>query len=444
MNGVDTFSKIKISSYSNYHIMQHIENTIAELFDLQKFAIKLGLDNITKLSNHFDNPHVSYPTIHIAGTNGKGSTAIILQQILMQHGLRVGLFTSPHLVHFNERIRVNNDLIDNQFIADFWSNIKDLVLQLKATFFDTTTCMAFEYFKQQKVDVAIFETGLGGRLDSTNIVNPELTIITPISFDHSKQLGTTLTQIASEKAGIIKNSNPVFISKQDREVTEYFQQNFKHHSIFFFEDVIHDLEIKTTENNTEFTYKDNLNNQILEDIKLNLPGAFQAENACMAYIAAYQYQKHTNGDFSIANFKTALECVNWPGRLQRIKDNPKIYVDVSHNLSGFEKTLDFIKSIFNKKNSQLLIGLLDDKDFQKIVPLTISVFSKFWITEPENHRKLSAQILKKEYTKYKITANIIKDIDNSFDSLIDQMNSETVLFIMGSHYLAGKIQSMKV
>ena len=150
--------------------MSNIENTLAELFDLQKFAIKLGLDNISILSDYFNNPQLTYPTIHIAGTNGKGSTAIILQNILMQHGLKVGLFTSPHLVHFNERIRVNNELVDNKFIADFWKDVKELVLKLKATFFDTTTCLAFEYFNQKKVDVAIFETGLGGRLDSTNII----------------------------------------------------------------------------------------------------------------------------------------------------------------------------------------------------------------------------------------------------------------------------------
>ncbi|MCK5032548.1 MAG: bifunctional folylpolyglutamate synthase/dihydrofolate synthase, partial [Calditrichia bacterium] len=140
--------------------MKNIDKTLNELFDLQKFAIKLGLENISKLSRYFNNPHLTYPTIHIAGTNGKGSTAIILQNILMQHGLRVGLFTSPHLVNFNERIRINNEFVENQFILDFWRKVKDFVLELKATFFDTTTCLAFEYFKQNEVDIAIFETGL--------------------------------------------------------------------------------------------------------------------------------------------------------------------------------------------------------------------------------------------------------------------------------------------
>ena len=202
--------------------MLEINTVLKELFDLQKFAIKLGLHNISQLNMFFDNPHLKYPTIHIAGTNGKGSTAIILQQILMQHGLKSGLFTSPHLFDFNERIRINDQLIEDQFIINFWSKAKELVLKMKATFFDTTTCLAFEYFYQNNVDVAIFETGLGGRLDSTNIIQPEMAIITPIDYDHQKHLGTTLTQIAYEKAGIIKNNHPVFLSRQHKNVIDYF------------------------------------------------------------------------------------------------------------------------------------------------------------------------------------------------------------------------------
>jgi len=424
--------------------MNNIENTLTELFDLQKFAIKLGLDNITKLARFFDNPHLTYPTIHIAGTNGKGSTAIILQNILMQHGLKVGLFTSPHLVHFNERIRINNDLIDNIFIADFWNDIKKIVLDLKATFFDTTTCMAFEYFKQNNVDVAIFETGLGGRLDSTNILDPEIAIITPIDFDHHKQLGSTLIQIASEKAGIIKNDCPVFLSRQKDEVKEYFNHNFNSKSIFHFDDHIENLRINSFKDKTAFEFKDKLGNKYFSDLKFSLLGTHQAQNACQAYLAASKYLQNKNIEFGEEQFKKSLCAVNWHGRIQKISNKPDIYIDVSHNVAGIKTTLDFINSNFDKSNLKLLIGLLEDKDYKEIVYLIKDKFSQIWITEPENHRKLPGEILQQEFLKHENSTILIKDISDSFESFISKLNSNDTLFIMGSHYLAGTIESMNL
>ena len=424
--------------------MSNIDNTLVELFDLQKFAIKLGLDNISKLSEYFNNPHLTYPTIHIAGTNGKGSTAIILHNILMQHGLKVGLFTSPHLVHFNERIRVDKKLIDNKFIADFWENIKELVLKLKATFFDTTTCLAFEYFNQNNVDIAIFETGLGGRLDSTNIIEPEIAVITPIDFDHHKQLGSTLTQIASEKAGIIKNNTPVFLAKQKNEVNTYFDNQFNSKDIIHFENQIEKLKIDSLLDKTLFEFHDKSRNKHFKDLKLNLLGVHQAENACLAYLAASQYLENVKIKFNEEFFKKTLSSVDWHGRIQKISENPKIYIDVSHNTAGIEQTLNFIKSNFKKSNLKLLVGLLEDKDYIEIVNQTKDVFSDIWITEPKNHRKLPGETLQQEFKKHGISTVFIKDIEESFESLIGELNSEDALFIMGSHYLAGLIESMNI
>lgn len=192
--------------------------TTQQLFDLQKYAIKLGLENISYLCQVFGNPQLKFPIIHIAGTNGKGSTAFYISNILQTCGLKVGLYTSPHLVDFRERIRINNQLIEKDYIIQFWKEIKESVLRLKATFFDTTTLMALKYFADKEVDVAVIETGLGGRLDSTNIVKPDMVVITPIGYDHQKQLGKTLKLIAFEKAGIIKDKCIVFVSEQKRSV----------------------------------------------------------------------------------------------------------------------------------------------------------------------------------------------------------------------------------
>jgi dihydrofolate synthase/folylpolyglutamate synthase len=423
--------------------MNDIDKTLVELFDLHKFAIKLGLENISKLSGFFKNPHLSYPTIHLAGTNGKGSTAIILQNILMQHGLRVGLFTSPHLVNFNERIRINNKLIDNKFITDFWKDIKELVLGLKATFFDTTTCMAFEYFRQNNVDLAIFETGLGGRLDSTNIINPDAAVITPIDYDHHKQLGSTLIQIASEKAGIIKNNCPVFLSNQKEEINIYFDTRFKLKSIKCMKDQIDKLIIETYLDKTILGFYDKLRNNHYNNLELSLLGSYQAENACLAYMAGSYYLEKIKINFDEDLFKKALFSVSWPGRIQKISNNPDIYVDVSHNISGINSTLDFIKTRFKKSKLKLLIGLLEDKDYKEIVVNVKDAFSEIWITEPENHRKLPGSILAQEFSIYGISTVFVKDISKSFESLVRNLNSTDILFVMGSHYLVGKIISMK-
>jgi len=424
--------------------MNNIENTLTELFDLQKFAIKLGLDNISKLSKHFDNPHLNYPTIHIAGTNGKGSTAIVLQNILMQHGLKVGLFTSPHLMHFNERIRINDDLIANKFIYDFWNKINKIVLELKATFFDTTTCMAFEYFNQNNVDVAIFETGLGGRLDSTNIIDPEIVIITPIDFDHNKQLGNTLSQIASEKAGIIKDNCSVFLSKQNPEVNKYFQNKFKSKNIIHIENQIENLKINALLDKTVFEFQDKIKSKKFTNLHLNLLGRHQAENACLAYLSATQYLQDIKMEFNEELFRKALLAVKWIGRIQKISSTPNIYIDVSHNEAGIEQTMNFIRSNFKKTNLKLLIGLLEDKNYKKIVDLIKNIFSEIWITEPANHRKLPGEILQHQFVQVGISAELIKDISESYESLINRLESEDTLFIMGSHYMASTIESMNL
>lgn len=426
--------------------MHTIDNTLHELFDLQKFAIKLGLENISKLTAFFNNPHLTYPAIHIAGTNGKGSTAIILQKILMQHGLNVGLYTSPHLINFNERIRVNENLIENDFIIGFWNDVKSRALELKATFFDTTTCLAFEYFKHNKVDVAIFETGLGGRLDSTNIIDANTILITPIDFDHQKQLGNTLSKIAYEKAGIIKNNCSVFISKQKEEVNSYFKNHYHSDNINYFDAQIENLKIETNIDSTIFEFRDIINQLNFKNIKTNLLGYHQAENACLAYMAGINFLNKNKMDFNKGLFANSLLNVNWPGRLNKINSDPNIFLDVSHNVAGFITSIDFIQSNFSKSNSKLILGLLEDKDYKQIVNIVKDKFSKIWIVEPDNHRKLPGKILVNEFRLYNIDCIFIKDLSKSFDGLIDDLAQKDNLFIMGSHYLAEQItiQNIKI
>jgi dihydrofolate synthase/folylpolyglutamate synthase len=414
--------------------------TIKELYDLQQFSIKMGLENITALCRAVNNPQMAYPTIHIAGTNGKGSTAYILQKILSEYNLDIGLYTSPHLVDFCERIRVNDDLIDQNYICEIWSKIKSNVTSLNATFFDTTTAIAFSYFRQQKVDLAVIETGLGGRLDSTNIINPVAAVITPIDIDHSKQLGSSLEEIALEKAGIIKKGVTLFSGKQQPAAYEILRKYENHvRKVYYFDDIIKIENVKLFPTYSIFDFYDLMNHQHLKKIYLNLAAGFQIENAVLAYLVARWYLKSLNIKFNQKKFREILQKVRWRGRMDKVFSKPDIYFDVSHNVSGFNYTLDFIKNIFKNNSLYLLIGLLADKDYKSIVKLIHGIFREIVITEPENERALKVKILKREFTKQGIKVKSIKDLKKAFDFLIKNSSEEDTLFVMGSHFLVGEL-----
>ncbi len=299
--------------------MLSYRQTIIELFELQRFAIKLGLDNIRILCNALDNPQNKYPIIHVAGTNGKGSTSFFIASILKSMGLKVGLFTSPHLIDFRERISINGRNIKKDFIISFWEKNRDLVHKHQATFFDTTTAMAFDYFYANKIDMAVIETGLGGRLDSTNIVNAEINVLTPIQFDHEKQLGNTLKEIAAEKAGIIKPQSAIFSAKQDKNVIDVIKKNLSPDNRFFYlPDLVTITVREQSLDHTLFDLHDKTNQKDYHDLQTRQLGSFQVENISLAFAVSEFYLKTRGQLFSISKFRTTLSSVIWPGRLQRV------------------------------------------------------------------------------------------------------------------------------
>ncbi len=320
--------------------------TEIELFELQEYAIKLGLENIRLLSEKFGDPQNTYPTIHIAGTNGKGSTAFYISKILQTSGLKVGLFTSPHLVDFRERIRVNDQLIEEEYIGEFWVKVKEIVHTLKATFFDTTTLMAFKYFESKKVDIAIIETGLGGRLDSTNIIKPEIAVITQIGFDHQKQLGKTLKEIATEKAGIIKENSDVIVAKQRKDVLKIFKSKTKISNNFcylpeYFKTTVIDLNLDGLKFEIE-----NIRSQEKMVLYTPIPVEYQAANIALALLVSFRYAKKKRLTLNMDTIKKQISESLWPGRLQLIQKNPNIFFDVSHNLDGIKSTITSLYQIF--------------------------------------------------------------------------------------------------
>jgi len=418
--------------------MDKYSQTTSELFDLQKFAIKLGLDNIIMLSSDFNNPHLKYPSIHIAGTNGKGSTAFYISKILQTCGLKVGLFTSPHLMDFRERIRINDELIKKDYIIDFWNKVKENVLNLKATFFDTTTLLAFKYFSDNDVDIAIFETGLGGRLDSTNILEPEYVVLTPVSFDHQKQLGNNLSSIAFEKAGIIKSGSRVFCAKQHPKVLNVFHANRKMKQFIYLSDYLSTKMKKVNLDGLVFTIEDI---QIKESYIFNLPTAasYQADNFSLAFLVSKEYCKNNNLSFPIGKIRNKIEQTNWSGRLQLIQKKPYIFFDVSHNLSGIKKTIDLLSNLISSQKTDLLLGIVNDKDANNITKFLSGKFRNIIITEPETTRKQDGEVLLKMFKTQKQNVKFIKDLATAFEVSKYNLKKEDTLIALGSHYLIGAL-----
>ncbi len=418
--------------------MPPIHQTIRELFDLQKFAIKLGLDNIRALSERLQHPHLAYPVIHVAGTNGKGSTSFFIAKILEAHGLRVGLFTSPHLADFRERITINGEKIDSEAIQIFWEQHKKFILQCKATFFDTTTAMGFDYFRNQKVDVAVIETGLGGRLDSTNIVEPRLVVLTPIHFDHEKQLGNTLEQIAAEKAAIIKPDAAVFSARQPEEALSVIKKHLRPEHRFSYLPNIIEATIQTSVlGKTVYTLQDKLRSCAFNHLQSRQIGDYQVQNQSLAYAVSRYFMEQEHIPFSESAFRSALADQQWAGRLQLISRQPDVVLDVSHNPAGIEASFSFIRK--EQKPVNTLIGLVEDKNHEAIAATVARYSQRIIITEPETHRKLAAETLQAAFTQLKKESEIIKDSVAAFELLKKETQPNEIMLAIGSHYLIGAI-----
>lgn len=421
--------------------MTKYSKTIKEIFDLQIFAIKLGLDNITALCSFLGDPQKEFPSIHIAGTNGKGSTAFYIAHLLQANGLKTGLYTSPHLYDFRERIRINGEKISEEYILEFWDRAKPLVMERKATFFDTTTAMAFDYFKYNEVDVAIIETGLGGRLDSTNILKPKISVITPVNYDHQKQLGDSLASIMTEKAGIVKNGIPVFSAGQRPEAMLRLKRELNaNNALYYLPDLVNTKIINRSISSICFELYDLYNDKAFKNLQTIQVGDFQVDNIALAYLAGRFYLKAQSIEFRENIFRRILKETYWPGRLELVKKNPAIIFDVSHNLHGISKSLSYLSKIIDKEKLVILVGLVQDKDITKIVKEIIKYSSKIIITEPETHRKLEADELSKAFNNNNVNVKIIKDSQKAYELSLSSLNQGEYLLVIGSHYLIGSLK----
>ncbi|MCX7744021.1 MAG: bifunctional folylpolyglutamate synthase/dihydrofolate synthase [Flavobacteriales bacterium] len=340
-------------------------------------AYKKDLSNTLLLCSHLGNPHKQFKSIHIAGTNGKGSTSHMLASILQEHGLKTGLYTSPHLKDFRERIRINGEMVSEEFVADFVYQNKDFFDSIKPSFFEITVAMAFAYFAKEQVDIAVIETGMGGRLDSTNVIQPELCIITNIGWDHMQFLGDTLPKIAAEKAGIIKHKVPVVISERQEEVQEVFMHKAdREDAPCIFADDVYEVQdyywIK--ENNKSYLqikYLHWVTDETIE-VTTDLLGKYQIKNVAGVLTAVDELEEHEiltiNRKAVLNGLKNVQQNTGLQGRWQILGQNPTIIADTGHNKPGLLEILEQLKQ-YNYNNLRWVIGFVNDKDIHGMLEM---------------------------------------------------------------------------
>lgn len=408
------------------------ESSLKYLYGLEKFGMVFGLGNVRRLLESIGDPHRPLRTVHIAGTNGKGSAARMISCILKEAGFRVGKYTSPHLVSFTERITVDEEEIGEEDVASLTDYIRT---RADAgcpggfyTFFDFTTALAFEYFKRKKVDIAVIETGLGGRLDSTNVITPLASVITNVAFDHMGELGATLGKIAAEKAGIIKKGVPVVTGAAGRALgvikkksAELASPLFVLGKDFFFE--------KTGDN--RLSYRGIMEN--FSDVPVNLNGDHQLANASLA-LCVIEILSRKGFIVRESDVCGALKYVTWQGRLEMVRERPLVFLDGAHNVSGIRAIAQFLMSRYRDRRKVLVFGVMKDKEYGRMLEELGSCVDMAILTRPVTDRALAPEAMK-GCTRNTI---VVKDTKSALEEARRLTGEKDLILVTGSFYTIGE------
>jgi len=402
-------------------------------------AYKIDLTNTLELCEVLGNPQRKFKSIHIAGTNGKGSTSHMLAAILQTAGYKTGLYTSPHLKEFTERIRVNGNEVSQEFVVDFVKRIKPSIESIKPSFFEITVAMAFDYFTKEQTDIAVIETGLGGRLDSTNVIHPILSILTNISWDHMDLLGDTLPKIAFEKAGIIKEGVPVVVSERQDEVAHVFtdKANETKSKITFASDI---YKLKKTSRGQYDLIK---HNQPSMSIETDLTGGYQAKNIPGVLCAIDELRL---GGLTISDehlhqgLKNTITLTGLKGRWQTIEGSPLIICDTGHNEAGIKEILMQIKET---EFDQLhwVLGMVRDKDVSKVLTL-LPKDAKYYFCEASIPRAMSSSELMEKALGFGLVGKDCKNVNNALRQARNESGPNDLIFIGGSTYIVAEIENL--
>lgn len=420
--------------------MEAYEQCLKTMYGLRRFGIKLGLDVITQILEGLGQPQNAYRTIHLAGTNGKGSVASMLTGILQAAGYSVGLYTSPHLIHFNERIRINGRPVSDPEIVDAYRAIRNVQEgDREPTFFEFTTAMALHLFKEHRVDWAVIETGMGGRLDATNVLAPEVSIITNISLEHRSYLGNTVAAITHEKAGIIKPATPVVTGvRQPSAIGVVTERAEKINSPCY--RMGKDFGCRRLASG-RFHYK-GLDHH-WKDVTTNLLGRHQVDNSGLA-LAATEILMRQGLTIEETHTRQALNQVSWPGRLETVCEEPLIIMDGAHNLMAARNLSRYLAETYPDRKIIMVAGILDDKPAEEMLSALLAVCDHAVITSPTIDRAIPADVLARTAKRFVSEVDEVPTVDRAVARALQIVQQDQVICIAGSLYVVGEaMQTLK-
>ncbi len=410
------------------------QSSIAYLYGLQKIGIKFGLRKVSKLLASLGNPQKGLPCIHIAGTNGKGSTAAFIASILSKAGYRVGLYTSPHLTSFTERIKIINREISKKDVIRLTSLLKDKSKSINnITYFEIVTAMALCYFKEKKVDLSILEVGMGGRLDATNVVTPLLSVITNISKEHEYYLGNSLLKIANEKAGIIKKNSILITGATQPTVLALFKKQCRTKKTRYYQ-LGKDISYKLANHNC-FQYN-GLQNSLV-DLNVGLLGDHQIKNAAMA-LASVEIMRGKKYHVEDKAIYQGLSDVCWPGRLEVLRKSPIVVLDGAHNPAAMKNLKRSLFKNFSFKKLILVIGIMEDKDIRAMIKHIAPFAHKVILCEPNMDRAASTKIIAKKLQEWNVKYHQIKDVRKAVIYTLSIAHPKDLICITGSLFTVGE------
>jgi dihydrofolate synthase/folylpolyglutamate synthase len=435
INNINTSSPLGVRGSCYIQTIQYLYDRLPVFHHIGSAAYKPGLENTIRLMDALDNRQNNYRKIHIAGTNGKGSVSHMLAAVLQSAGYKTGLYTSPHLVDFRERIRVNGEMIDQQYVIDFVEQHKYLFDEIEPSFFEATMAMAFDYFNDSRVDVAVIEVGLGGRLDSTNVIIPDLSVITNISFDHMAFLGDTLDKIANEKAGIIKHNIPVVIGESLPETRPVFEMKaIKENAPVYYAEEFIQVAFKKYEKNGMM-----VETSCNKDYQVGLCGNYQLKNIAttLTAIERLKEQGYKLPDEAIAEgLKTVTELTGLRGRWETIQDLPLIVTDTGHNAGGFRYITEQLKAQ-TYKTLRIVIGMVNDKDITAVLEL-LPKNAVYYFTQAAIPRALPAKELMLQGERFGLKGIAYLSVEQAIQSSIKDADKEDFIFIGGSNFVVGE------
>ena len=404
-------------------------------------AYKADLNNTIQLLNLLDNPHNNFKSVHVAGTNGKGSVSHMLASVFQEAGYKTGLYTSPHLRDFRERIRINGEMIPEENVVQFIDTYKEKFEAMELSFFEMTVGMAFDYFSKEKIDIAIVEVGMGGRLDSTNLITPELSVITNIDFDHMKFLGDTRAKIAYEKAGIIKPGIPVVIGETHPETEQVFIDKAKEgNSPIYFADQIFDCDKIHIESDTEQQYDVWKNSELyMEALEIPLMGNYQQKNLTTVMCVLDQLREKFNlsEDDIRDGIGKVIRNTHLMGRWQILNKDPLTIADTGHNVAGITEVVRQLAEMSYGK-LHFVLGMVNDKDIESVLQL-LPRGAEYYFCKADIPRGLDANILAEKAFDMGLRGQVFESVNHAYRSAINNAHFGDVVFIGGSNFTVAEV-----